>query len=42
MNVIGNGLAPGTLPQLDTNAIYDWKMLYEHILKINSVNYAGN
>ena len=27
---------------IDTNAIYDWKMLYDHILKINSINYAGN
>ena len=36
MNIIGNGL------QIETNAIYDWKMLYDQILKINSINYAGN
>jgi hypothetical protein len=40
MNIIGNGLPHGMM--LETNSIYDWKMFYEQILKINSFNYAGN
>jgi hypothetical protein len=40
LGIIGNGLTHGT--GIETNAIYDWKMLYEHILKIGSINYAGN
>ena len=40
MNIIGNGLPHGL--NLDTNSIYDWKMLYDQIIKLNSFNYAGN
>jgi hypothetical protein len=40
LNIIGNGLHHGQ--QIETNAIYDWKMFYDQILKINSINYAGN
>jgi hypothetical protein len=39
MTIIGNGLVG---LNVETNAIYDWKLLYDHILKINSFNYAGN
>lgn len=27
---------------MDTASLYDWKLFYDQILKINSVNYAGN
>jgi len=27
---------------VDTASLYDWKLFYDQILKINSVNYAGN
>ena len=27
---------------IDTASIFDWKTFYENLLKINSLNYAGN
>ena len=40
LGIIGNGIQPNL--GIETNSIYDWKMLYDTVLKIATVNYAGN
>lgn len=40
MHMIGNGPPVGNF--VDTASLYDWKAFYEHILRINSSNYAAN
>ena len=39
MHQIGNGVPANFV---DTGSLYDWKVFYEQILRINSSNYAAN